>query len=84
MIYRFPVGRLDCAVVSDGQMEPPWEPPLSAFFTPGSGVPGQDLSDALAAEGDERTTLACGYNCLHGDVYAWSPIQASTHPARAE
>jgi glyoxylase-like metal-dependent hydrolase (beta-lactamase superfamily II) len=64
VIYRFPVGRLRCTVVSDGQMEPPWEPPLAAFFTPGSGVPGQDLRDALAAEGDERTTLACGYNCL--------------------
>jgi glyoxylase-like metal-dependent hydrolase (beta-lactamase superfamily II) len=64
MIYRFPVGRLSCAVVSDGQMRPPWEPPLAAFFTPGSGVPGQNLRDAIAAEGERRTTLACGYNCL--------------------
>ena len=64
MIYRFPVGRLNCAVVSDGQMEPPWEPPLAAFFTPGSGVTGGELRDALAAEGGNRGTVACGYNCL--------------------
>jgi glyoxylase-like metal-dependent hydrolase (beta-lactamase superfamily II) len=64
VIYRFPVGRLNCAVISDGQMEPPWEPPLGAFFTPDSGVPGGELRDALATEGQDRTTLACGYNCL--------------------
>jgi glyoxylase-like metal-dependent hydrolase (beta-lactamase superfamily II) len=64
VIYRFPVGRLNCAVVSDGQMEPPWEPPLAAFFTPGSGVPDRELREALAAEGLDRTTAACGYNCL--------------------
>ena len=45
-------------------MEPPWEPPLTAFFTPGSGVPGEDLRAAMAAEGLGRTTLPCGYNCL--------------------
>jgi len=64
MIYRFPVGRLSCAVVSDGQMAPPWEPPLAAFFTPDSGVPSHQLRDAVAAEGRGRTTLSCGYNCL--------------------
>ncbi len=64
MIYRFQVGRLRCAVLSDGQPEPPWEPPLAAFFTPGSGVPAQELGAALAAEGAGRTTLSCGYNCL--------------------
>jgi glyoxylase-like metal-dependent hydrolase (beta-lactamase superfamily II) len=64
VIYRFPVGRLNCAVVSDGQMEPPWEPPLAAFFTPDSGVPDHELREALAAEGQDRTTKAGGYNCL--------------------
>jgi glyoxylase-like metal-dependent hydrolase (beta-lactamase superfamily II) len=64
VIYRLPVGRLSCAVISDGQMEPPWEPPLEAFFTPDSGVPDQELRDAVAAEGQGRTTLTCGYNCL--------------------
>jgi glyoxylase-like metal-dependent hydrolase (beta-lactamase superfamily II) len=64
VIYRFPVGRLNCAVVSDGQMEPPWEPPLAAFFTPETGVPEQELRDALTAEGANRTTSACGYNCV--------------------
>ncbi len=64
VIYQFSVGRLDCAVVSDGQPEPPFEPPLESFFTPDSGVPGQDLRAAVAAEGTGRTTLTCGYNCL--------------------
>jgi glyoxylase-like metal-dependent hydrolase (beta-lactamase superfamily II) len=64
VIYRFPVGRLNCAVVSDGQMEPPWEPPLGAFFTPDSGVPAGELREAMAAEGGTRSALACGYNCL--------------------
>ena len=64
MIYRFPVGRLSCAVISDGQMEPPLAPPLEAFFTPGTGVPDQELRAALAAEGRDRTVLNCGYNCL--------------------
>jgi hypothetical protein len=31
VIYRFAVGRLSCAVISDGQMTPPWEPPLAAL-----------------------------------------------------
>jgi glyoxylase-like metal-dependent hydrolase (beta-lactamase superfamily II) len=64
VIYRFPVGRLSCAVVSDGQMEPPLAPPLEAFFTPGTGVPDRDLREALAAEGLGRTMVECGYNCL--------------------
>lgn len=64
MIYRFTVGRLSCAVISDGQMLPPWEPPLAAFFTPGAGVPEHELRSALAAEGRHRTTLSCGYNCV--------------------
>jgi glyoxylase-like metal-dependent hydrolase (beta-lactamase superfamily II) len=64
MIYRMSVGRLSCTVISDGQPEPPWEPPLETFFTPGSGVPDQELRDAAAAEGHGRTTLTCGYNCL--------------------
>jgi glyoxylase-like metal-dependent hydrolase (beta-lactamase superfamily II) len=64
VIYRLSVGRLSCAVISDGQLEPPWEPPLEAFFTADSGVPGHELRDAVAAEGQGRTTLNCGYNCL--------------------
>jgi glyoxylase-like metal-dependent hydrolase (beta-lactamase superfamily II) len=64
MICRLSVGRLTCAVISDGQLEPPWEPPLEAFFTPDSGVPDQELRGAVAAEGQGRTTLTCGYNCL--------------------
>ena len=64
MICRFAVGRLSCAVVSDGQMEPPLAPPLEAFFTPGTGVPDRELREALAAEGQGRTMVQCGYNCL--------------------
>lgn len=64
MIYRFAVGRMSCAVISDGQMAPPWEPPLASFFTPEAGVPAPELRQALAAEGRDRTTLACGYNCV--------------------
>jgi len=64
VIYRFTVGGIECAVVSDGQMAPPLEPPVSAFFTPEAGVPSAELHEALAAEGQERTSIACGYNCL--------------------
>lgn len=64
MIYSFTVGRLSCAVISDGQMTPPWEPPLTAFFTPAAGVPDHELHAALAAEGRPRTTVSCGYNCV--------------------
>src|SRR5690349_3267059 len=63
VIYRFMVGRLSCAVSSDGQLRPPWEPPLASFFTP-AGVPEHELHAALAAEGRARTTLSCGYNCV--------------------
>ena len=64
MIYPFTVGRLSCAVISDGQMTPPWEPPLAAFFTPAAGVPGRELDAAIAAEGQDRSTISCGYNCV--------------------
>jgi glyoxylase-like metal-dependent hydrolase (beta-lactamase superfamily II) len=64
VIYQFTVGRLRCAVVSDGQMQPPLEPPLAAFFTPEAGVPAEELKAAVAGEGRARTTLSCGYNCL--------------------
>lgn len=64
MICRFPVGRLECAVVSDGQTEPPPEPALPAFFTTGSGVPDEEPAAAMAAEGGHRTALTCGCNCL--------------------
>jgi glyoxylase-like metal-dependent hydrolase (beta-lactamase superfamily II) len=64
VIYRFTVGRLSCAVISDGQMMPPWEPPLAAFFTPASGVPERELHAALAAEGRQKTTVSGGYNCV--------------------
>jgi glyoxylase-like metal-dependent hydrolase (beta-lactamase superfamily II) len=62
--YPFTVGALRCAVISDGQMTPPWEPPLAAFFTPGAGVPDRELRAALAAEDRRKTTLSCGYNCV--------------------
>jgi glyoxylase-like metal-dependent hydrolase (beta-lactamase superfamily II) len=62
VIYQFTMGRLRCAVVSDGQMQPPLEPPLAAFFSPQAGVPASELEAAAAAAG--RTSLACGYNCL--------------------
>jgi glyoxylase-like metal-dependent hydrolase (beta-lactamase superfamily II) len=64
VIYRFTVGRLSCAVISDGQMTPPWEPPLAAFFTPAAGVPAHELRAALTAEGRDRTTASGGYNCV--------------------
>ncbi|NUS04030.1 MAG: MBL fold metallo-hydrolase [Nonomuraea sp.] len=60
-IRRFSIGALSCALISDGQMEPPWEPALSDFFTPDTGVPERALREA---EESGRTTLACGYNCL--------------------
>jgi glyoxylase-like metal-dependent hydrolase (beta-lactamase superfamily II) len=64
VIYWFTVGRLSCAVISDGQMTPPWEPPLAAFFTPATGVPDHELRAALAGEGRHKTTVSCGYNCV--------------------
>ena len=70
MIHHFSVGLLSCTVVSDGQPQPPWEPPLDSFFTPDSGVPAADLAAAVAAEGTDRTTLIGGYNCLVVDTPA--------------
>jgi glyoxylase-like metal-dependent hydrolase (beta-lactamase superfamily II) len=64
VLYRFTVGGLSCAVISDGQMTPPWEPPLAAFFTPEAGVPDSELRAALEAEGRQKTTVSCGYNCV--------------------
>jgi glyoxylase-like metal-dependent hydrolase (beta-lactamase superfamily II) len=64
VLHPFTVGDLSCAVVSDGQMAPPWEPPLAAFFTPEAGVPAGELRAALAAEGRQKTTISCGYNCV--------------------
>lgn len=64
VIYQFTVGRLNCAVVSDGQMAPPWEPPLAAFFTPEAGVPEHELNAALASDSRDKTTVSCGYNCV--------------------
>ncbi|MET8865463.1 MBL fold metallo-hydrolase [Nonomuraea sp. NPDC004580] len=64
MFHRFTVGDLECAVVSDGQSEPPLEPPLSSFYQPATGVPESELRDAVAEEGSGRTTLTCAYNCL--------------------
>ncbi|NRQ34624.1 MBL fold metallo-hydrolase [Nonomuraea sp. NN258] len=61
-IHRFTVGDLSCAVISDGQPEPPLAPALSDFFTPETGVPAPELR--AAAERAGRTTLTCGYNCL--------------------
>jgi hypothetical protein len=60
MIHQFTVGRLSCAVVSDGQMMPPLEPPLAAFFTPEAGVPTAELDAAITAEGRTKPTLSCG------------------------
>jgi hypothetical protein len=42
VIYRLSVGVLDCAVVSDGQPGPPFEPPIDSFFTPEAGVPAAE------------------------------------------
>jgi glyoxylase-like metal-dependent hydrolase (beta-lactamase superfamily II) len=64
VIHRFAVGRLNCTVISDGQPQPPWEPPLDSFFTPESGVPAAELAAAVATEGAGRTTVTGGYNCL--------------------
>jgi glyoxylase-like metal-dependent hydrolase (beta-lactamase superfamily II) len=64
VIYRFSIGRHGCAVISDGQMTPPWEPPLAAFFSPAAGVPEDELHAAIAVEGGHRDTISCGYNCV--------------------
>lgn len=64
MIHPFQVGNFRCTVLSDGQMQPPWEPPWDEFFGPDTGVPDDALSAALAEEGAHRNGLALGYNCL--------------------
>ncbi|WP_160150165.1 MBL fold metallo-hydrolase [Nonomuraea solani] len=64
MWNRFTVGDLNCLVISDGQPEPPWEPPLELFYTPGSGVPEQELRAAVEREGSGRSTLTAAYNCV--------------------
>lgn len=51
-------------MISDGQTEPPFEPPLAEFFRPDTGVPADELRAAMAAERPGRTTVTCGYNCL--------------------
>ena len=63
MINEFNIGRLSCAVVSDGQMMPPFEPPLEAFFTPEAGVPEHELRAAIAESG-RKATVSGGYNCV--------------------
>jgi hypothetical protein len=69
VIYRLPVGRLRCTVISDGQMEPPWEPPLEAFFTPDSGVPDQDV----LVHAYHMPFPGLGMIKRHGDIYEWCP-----------
>jgi glyoxylase-like metal-dependent hydrolase (beta-lactamase superfamily II) len=64
MIHRFHLGSFRCSVVSDGQMQPPWEPPWDEFFGPDTGVPAEELAAALAEEGQRRRGVALGYNCL--------------------
>jgi glyoxylase-like metal-dependent hydrolase (beta-lactamase superfamily II) len=53
-VYGFAVGKVSCAVISDGQRDVS----VADFFTPETGVPKRDLRDT------GRTTVACGYNCL--------------------
>ncbi|WP_066944056.1 MBL fold metallo-hydrolase [Microtetraspora fusca] len=73
-VRRFAVGDLSCVVISDGRFAPPWEPSLSDFFTPASGVPERELRDAVEAEGVGRTTVPCGYNCLYVETSAGSAL----------
>jgi glyoxylase-like metal-dependent hydrolase (beta-lactamase superfamily II) len=64
MFHRFELGDFRCTVLSDGQMQPPWEPSWEIFFGPDTGVPDDDLAAALEEEGQHRRGLALGYNCL--------------------
>jgi glyoxylase-like metal-dependent hydrolase (beta-lactamase superfamily II) len=64
LIRPFSIGRLECLIISDGQPEPPFEPRLEDFFTPESGVAEQELQGAATREGNGRTALTLGYNCL--------------------
>jgi hypothetical protein len=68
MIYRFTVGRLSRAVISDGQMTQPWEPPLAAFFTPTAGVPEHELPYHMPFPG-------LGTIARQGDAYRWQPLR---------
>lgn len=73
MIHRFQVGSFQCTIVSDGQMQSPWEPPWNEFFGPDTGVSDDELAAALHEEGQYRRGLALGYNCLcvetgHGTI----------------
>ena len=45
-------------------MVPPMEAPLSMFYAPEAGVPPSELTAAIAEEGEGRSTIAVGYNCL--------------------
>jgi glyoxylase-like metal-dependent hydrolase (beta-lactamase superfamily II) len=65
MIHQFQLGHIRCTVCSDGQMQPPWEPPWELFFGSDTGVPDAALAAALAEEGSARAGLALGYNCLY-------------------
>ena len=65
MIHRFQVGNFRCAVFSDGQMQPPWEPPWDVFFGLDTGVSDEALAHTVAEEGQNRSGLALGYNCLY-------------------
>lgn len=63
-IHRFAVGSIRCAVVTDWMQPAPFEGPLSMFYAPASGVSEAALADALAEEGEGRSTIDVGYNCL--------------------
>ena len=64
MIHRFQVGNR-CMVLSDGQMRPPWEPAWDVFSGPDTGVSDETLAQAVAEEGQHRSSVALGYNCLY-------------------
>jgi hypothetical protein len=87
VIYQFQVGRLSCAVVSDGQMEPPLAPPLEAFFTPGTGVPERDVREAcrhrLLGRAADENLLVHAYHMpfprtgrveRHRSTFGWRPV----------
>lgn len=65
MFHSLQVGNFRCVVLSDGQMRPPWEPAWEVFFGPETGVPDDELREALQKEGEHREGLSLGYNCLY-------------------
>jgi len=71
VIYQFQVGRLGCAVVSDGQMEPPLAPPLEEFFTPASG--GWAADEKLLVHAYRMPFPGLGRVERHGDVFSRVP-----------